>query len=103
MKSVIERLAEIEKTAEAIVEHAEAQKFEVEKEIQAKRDEFDRQMEEKTLEKIGKIRAEGEAKMNQILENERNKNHVAIDHLKEEFAKNHTVYAQEILKRVLEV
>ena len=32
MKSVIERLAEIEKTAEAIVEHAEAQKFVVEKE-----------------------------------------------------------------------
>lgn len=103
MKSVIERLAEIEKTAEAIVEHAEAQKFVVEKEIQAKRDEFDQQMEEKTQEKIGKIRKEGEAKMDQILENERKKNQSTIDHLKEEFAKNHTVYAQEILKRIIEV
>ncbi|MGN1267570.1 MAG: hypothetical protein ACI4UH_06495 [Dorea sp.] len=103
MKSVIERLAEIEATAEAIVEHAEAQKFEVEKEIQAKRDEFDHQMEAETQAKIGKIREEGEAKMNEILERERNKNRATIDHLKEEFAKNHTVYAQEILKNVLEV
>ncbi len=103
MKSVIERLAEIEATACAIVEHAEAQKFEVEKEIQAKRDAFDHRMEEETQAKISKIRAEGEEKMNRVLEQEKNKNHAEIDHLKEEFAKNHTVYAQEILKRVTEV
>ena len=42
MDSIVEKLAEIEKTAEAIVEHAEAQKYEVEREIQAKRDAFDR-------------------------------------------------------------
>ena len=40
MDSIVEKLAEIEKTAEAIVEHAEAQKYEVEREIQAKRDAF---------------------------------------------------------------
>ncbi len=103
MKSVIERLDEIERTAEAIVEHAEAQKFEVEKEIQAKRNEFDRQLEEKTQEKLSRIRSEGEEKMNRVLEDERRKNHAAIDHLREDFAKNHTIYAEEILKRVLEV
>ena len=31
MDSIVEKLAEIEKTAEAIVEHAEAQKYEVER------------------------------------------------------------------------
>ena len=37
MEAVIEKLAEIEKTAEAIVEEAQAQKSEIEKEIQAKK------------------------------------------------------------------
>lgn len=103
MKSVIEKLAEIEATAVAIVEHAEAQKFVVEREIQKERDEYDRQMEEKTQAQLSKIRAEGEAKMNELLEAERCKNQATIDHLNDEFAKNHTAYAQEILKQVLEV
>lgn len=42
MESVVEKLADIEMTAEAIVEHAEAQKKEIEKEIQRKRDQLDR-------------------------------------------------------------
>ena len=36
MSSMIERLSEIEETAEAIVEHAEEEKREIEKKIQAK-------------------------------------------------------------------
>ena len=48
MESVIEKLAEIETTAEAIVEHAEAQKGEIEKKIQTKRDRFDEQLEKET-------------------------------------------------------
>ena len=45
MESVVEKLADIEMTAEAIVEHAEAQKKEIEKEIQRKRDQFDENLE----------------------------------------------------------
>lgn len=103
MNSVIKKLEEIETTAEAIVEHAEAQKFEVEKEIQKKRDEYDRRMETRTEERLSKIRNEGEAKMEELLAAERTKNQVTIEKLKEEFAKNHTAYAQEILKQILEV
>ena len=64
MEAVIEKLAEIEKTAEAIVEEAQAQKSEIEKEIQAKRDAFDQQLEEDTRKKLSEIRAEGEQKIN---------------------------------------
>ena len=46
MDSIIKRLAEIEETAEAIVENAEKQKFEEERKIQAQRDEFDRKLNE---------------------------------------------------------
>ena len=52
MNSVIERLADIESTAEAIVDHAQAQKTEIEKKIQAKRDRFDQELEEKTQARV---------------------------------------------------
>ena len=45
MDSIIEKLSDIENTAEAIVEHAEAQKYGIEKKIQAKRDQFDKDLE----------------------------------------------------------
>lgn len=103
MEAVIEKLAEIEKTAEAIVEGAQAQKSEIEKEIQAKRDAFDQQLEEDTRKKLSEIRAEGEQKINALLEEEREKNSYMIENLKKEFEGSHTTYAQAILKKVLEV
>ena len=45
MDSVIEQLAEIETTAEAIVDHAEEEKHKIEKRIQAERDQFDEELE----------------------------------------------------------
>ena len=46
MNSVIEKLAEVETTAETIVEHARQQKSEIERQIQEERDKFDRELEE---------------------------------------------------------
>lgn len=43
MNSVIEKLAEVEETAEAIVEHARQQKSEIEKQIQEERNQFDQE------------------------------------------------------------
>ena len=90
MDSIIEKLSDIENTAEAIVEHAEAQKYEIEKKIQAKRDQFDKDL-------------EAEAKMDQILEEQREKNRSTIDNLRKEYEENHSAYAQEILKHIIEV
>ena len=103
MKSVIEKLAEIEATAQAIVEHAEVRKHDVEKEVMLMRKEFDEQLEKETSEKLQKIRAEREEKLNLKMEEERQKNACVIEHLKQEFDENHTVYAKEILKNILEV
>ena len=47
MNSVIEKLAEVETTAETIVEHARQQKSEIERQIQEERDQFDRDLEDK--------------------------------------------------------
>lgn len=103
MKSVIEKLAEIEATAQAIVEHAEVRKHDVEKEVMLMKKEFDEKLERQTTEKIQEIREEREEKVNQKMEEERTKNARVIEQLKEEFDKNHTVYAKEILKNILEV
>ena len=59
MDSIIEKLSDIENTAEAIVEHAEAQKYEIEKKIQAKRDQFDKDLEARTQKRLDEIRGRG--------------------------------------------
>lgn len=103
MKSVIEKLAEIEATAQAIVEHAEVRKRDVEKEVMLMRTEFDEKLAKETDEKLRKIRTEREANLNLKMEEERKKNERVIEQLKEEFAEKHTLYAREILKNILEV
>ena len=97
MESIVEKLAEIEKTAESIVEHAQARKTEVEREIQAKRDDFDRELDAYT-----KIRTQAEAQMDQVLEEQRIQNRSEIERLNAEYEKNHTRYAREILKKITE-
>ena len=102
MESIVEKLAEIEKTAESIVEHAQARKTEVEREIQAKRDDFDRELDAYTKAELEKIRTQAEAQMDQVLEEQRIQNRSEIERLNEEYEKNHTRYAREILKKITE-
>lgn len=103
MDDIIKRLAEIEATAEAIVDNAEKQKFEVEKELQDRRDEFDRNLDAETQKTLDGIREEGRKKMDEALREERAKNHSMIDSLEEDFAKHHADYAKDVLKQILEV
>lgn len=65
MNSIVNRLADIESTAEAIVAHAEAQKPSIEREIQDKRDAFDAKLEADTQAKLHSIRSEMKKKHGQ--------------------------------------
>lgn len=85
MGSIIEQLSEIEATAEAIVDHAEKQKAEIEKKIQAERNQFDCELEEKTQEKLGAIREEAKVKVDEILSKQREKNQYMLESI---FRKN---------------
>ena len=76
MNSVIEKLAEVETTAETIVEHARQQKSEIERQIQ---------------------------EVEKVLDRERKKNQTAIDALKQEYEENHEIYAEEIVRHMIEV
>lgn len=103
MKSVIEKLAEIEATAQAIVEHAEVRKRDAEKEVMLMRTEFDEKLLRETEEKIQKIRTEREENLKLKMDEERGRNERFIEQMKEEFERNHAVYAKEILENILEV
>ncbi len=103
MNSVIEKLAEVEETAEAIVEHARQQKGEIERQIQEERDQFDRDLEEETQKKLEKIKAKSQQEVEKVLERERKKNQTAIDDLKREYEENHDIYAEEIVRHMIEV
>ena len=103
MKVMIEKLAEIEETAESIVRKAEERKREIEKEISEERVRFDENLEKDTQKKIEEIKKSGEEKMNLCMEEERKKNVSYIERLKTDYEKNHTKYAKELLEKILEV
>lgn len=103
MDSIIEQLAEIEVAAEAIVDHAERQKGEIEKKVQAERDKFDRELEEETAKELEAIRSEAEAKMEKVLSGQKEKNQYMLDNLQKEYEENHEIYAEEIVKHIVEV
>ena len=104
MNSVIEKLAEVETTAETIVEHARQQKSEIERQIQEERDQFDRDLEEETQKKTGEDKKKkSQQEVEKVLDRERKKNQTAIDALKQEYEENHEIYAEEIVRHMIEV
>ncbi|MFV0364493.1 MAG: hypothetical protein ACK5LL_15595 [Suipraeoptans sp.] len=103
MDSIVEKLVEIESAARSIVKHAEEEKYSIEHNLQTKRDEHDEKLESDTKDKIKSIRADAEEKMNALLDEQRAKNQSNIDFLIEDFEKNHTAYAKDVLKRIIEV
>ncbi|MEF9942229.1 MAG: hypothetical protein RSA90_07085 [Lachnospiraceae bacterium] len=103
MDSIVDKLSEIETAATSIVEHAETQKFTLEKDWQEKRNEFDQNLEVNTTQKLAEIRVNLEKEMARVLDTQALHNTVMIEKLKTDFDENHTTYAQAILKKIIEV
>ena len=103
MDCIVNKLTEIEETASSIVEHAEAQKEVLDKEYDEKRRTFDAQLEAKTQDQIDKIRSELEKNTHRLLDSQSGSSSSAIELLQKEYEEKHTLYAQEIVKKVTEV
>lgn len=103
MDSIVKKLSEIESAATAIVEHAEAQKSVLDKEFDEARRKFDDGLEAKTQSRIKKIRDELERSTTQLLDSQTGLSSDSIEALRKEYEDKHTIYAQEILKRITEV
>ena len=100
MDSIINKLTEIEDAASAVVQHAEDQKAQLEKEYEEKRKAFDSDLEKKTQARLDSIRAELEKNTSDILGGQTTASEQAILALQKEYEENHTRYAHEILRRI---
>ena len=98
MDSVIDKLTEIEQTASAIVAHAEEEKAEIDREYDERRKKFDQKLEEETMVRIERIREGLESDKKHLLTGQEESSRELIASLQEEYTKNHTVYAENILK-----
>ena len=103
MDSIVKKLSEIESAAAAIVRHAEEQKEVLDHEFREKRNQFDEELEKKTMEKINVIRSELEKTTSSLLDEQSGENNDSIALLKQQYEINHTKYAKDILKRITEV
>ena len=103
MDSIVKKLSEIESAAAAIVRHAEEQKEVLDHEFREKRNQFDEELEKKTMEKINEIRSGLEKTTSSLLDEQSGENNDSIALLKQQYEINHTKYAKDILKRITEV
>lgn len=103
MDSVINKLTEIEEAADAIVAHAEQQKAVLDQEYDERKKAFDRELEEKTQGELKRIQEELEEDKQRLLGGQSGANADSIELLRQEYDRNHTKYAREILNRITEV
>ncbi len=82
----------------------DSQKSEIERRIQEERDQFDRDLEEETQKKLEKIKEKSQQRSREgRWTGRRKKNQTAIDALKQEYEENHEIYAEEIVRHMIEV
>ena len=67
MDHIVKKLSEIEHAAEAVVEHAELEKSELEERIQNERNQFDKQLEDHTQKELNDIHKGLKRQMDEIL------------------------------------
>ena len=97
MDHIVKKLSEIEHAAEAVVEHAELEKSELEE-----RNQFDKQLEDHTQKELNDIHKGLNRQMDEILARQNRKNQTAIEELKKDFEEKHTAYAEKIVRRIIE-
>ena len=102
MDHIVKKLSEIEHAAEAVVEHAELEKSELEERIQNERNQFDKQLEDHTQKELNDIHKGLNRQMDEILARQNRKNQTAIEELKKDFEEKHTAYAEKIVRRIIE-
>lgn len=102
METIAAKLSEIEHAANAVVLHAEEEKKALERQIQNERDAFDAELETKTMKELSQIREGMEWQMSDILARQKRRNASEIEKMQKDFEKKHSIYASEVLKRIVE-
>lgn len=102
MDHIVKKLSEIEHAAEAVVNHAELEKKELEERIQNERNQFDKNLENDTQKELSNIQKGLKRQMDEIISRQNRKNQSAIKDLETDFEEKHTLYAEKIVRRIIE-
>lgn len=102
MDHIVKKLSEIEHAAEAVVNHAELEKKELEERIQNERNQFDKNLEKDTQKELSNIQKGLKRQMDEIISRQNRKNQSAIKDLEMDFEEKHTLYAEKIVRRIIE-
>ncbi len=102
MDHIVKKLSEIEHAAEAVVNHAELEKKELEERIQNERNQFDKNLEKDTQKELSNIQKGLKRQMDEIISRQNRKNQSAIKDLEKDFEEKHTLYAEKIVRRIIE-
>ena len=103
MNYITERLLDIEKTAEGIVNNAEEEKKKIEREYQKKRDDFDAEIKAYTKNTIDEIHDNLKSDMEEKLTSQMDKNEREIAFLQKDYEENKEKYLKELLVKITEV
>lgn len=103
MNTIINKLSEIETAAASIVNHAEAEKDTLDRKMSDITQKFDEQLNADTKEKLAQLQQECTEKIDIQLEQLKAENAHVLHSLTKDYESNHEQYAQEILRRIIEV
>lgn len=103
MDSIVSELSEIESAATAIVEHAEAQKETLGKEMKARTIQFDMDLDADTKKKVAEISAALEADKSTQLAKLKKENDELLLTFHQEYETQHETYARAIISHIIEV
>ena len=100
MDAIVNRLAEIESAAAAIVKHAEEEKDELEQEMRRKQTKFDEELKAVTEQRLTEVSKQAESQVSAEKEQLKKKHASKILQLKKEYEQSGEQYAREILERI---
>ena len=100
MDAIVNRLAEIESAAAAIVKHAEEEKDELEQEMRQKQKKFDEELKSLTEQRLTEVSKQAESQISAEKERLKRIQESKILQMKKEYEQSGEQYAREILERI---
>lgn len=101
MDTVINRISEIEEAAGAIMDEANAKKKEFARQMEEKSLAFDQQLEEETAARIRKVQEAMEADMSTKLAGQKADSDELIRRMEENYELHHEAYAESLFKTMI--
>lgn len=102
MEQILNKLSEIELTAESIMKDADRNKQALSQEMEKKRQDFDAQIARETNDKIHKIRTDMEKEKDERIAAFRRDTEEALAQLDSYYEKNHDRLSRQLFQQILE-